>query len=903
MKPSFRAPADRPKLRRKPQEPGQISPDTATGWNGCIQSTVTDPENPDIVYVLDLLNDETAPGTQVVLQPFFSGKPTQNWWYVENYGVSYIQNLGANNLNLALGGPVPGSDGTSFYLVLEQPSGNDLYGMQWTEQSNSSISNEQISNLIDIDGGIPGAGVAVVASLAVDPPLVSQQWAWVPTVTSPPALVNDMQGTSMTEGWDAIVAISAQDVNSIFQTTFANNCSQGETNTISATTNIPDGLEAQLINLVLGQPLIQFSPSNQSQQASLTIPMLGGICVQLVQGSDASGVISIQLITASQNYAITGDVPLSSVQGQVKDQTEVILDIANGQNFSAQLGFGQATQTALGAALQDALVQSSGYTYSLGTIFSGAGGSLAPVSFEIGTQVSGDPDDYGRVLLFVTTTGTPGTTTTLSNTNLIPQGYSSALFISSSKFFSDLLATTINNTLWSVVATDRSCTPEQSDTGASYLTIDADLVSGTLYVPENQPTWMTGRCNGVTSDRWLFGMSLGPMIWQAANNCVQLQAFTTDPQRDMIFVPPNMVCQQLTISFDVAYSATYTPYIDTTTNDIVFDGSSSFSINCISNIPPDEYGFDASDAISQVQNAAQTLFGKATAFTLPDIAAFTLDTLLFPNQSSINLETVYLPGDLVAFGNVASGNIQISPSMPTLAAGQSVSFTAVIPPGDSVQWMAEKGSIDQNGLYTAPSVVNRGSISWVTAQSSKTGQTASAVVALEPDILIVNPIFVLSWAENAVQAFTAAGPGIEGESVTWSISADGGGDPGTIDGSGNYTPPGSATGPMIVTVTAASNGISGTANILLLSIFPCWGGVSPSFVELKSGAKQAFSTQLPFATSGITWSVLPAAGGTIDNDGNYTAPSGISTVEVVCVIATQDSNNWNSVSIVLLKPA
>jgi hypothetical protein len=132
-------------------------------------------------------------------------------------------------------------------------------------------------------------------------------------------------------------------------------------------------------------------------------------------------------------------------------------------------------------------------------------------------------------------------------------------------------------------------------------------------------------------------------------------------------------------------------------------------------------GFNGDAAALAVQNATMAMLGTVASIELPDIPT-ALRNLLFPDKSNIQLEAVYLPGDLVAFGDVSSGNIQISPSTSALSAAASVTFTATVAPGDTVTWSAEKGVINQDGVYIAPAVINQGSIGWVTATSSETGE-------------------------------------------------------------------------------------------------------------------------------------------------------------------------------------
>jgi hypothetical protein len=859
-----------------------------SGFIGCIQSAASDPDNPDTVYVLDLLNDDTAPGTQVVVQPFVSGKPTQQWCYGYSSDQFFIQfqNMAMAPTACSLGvGDAIGNGVDGYYLVLL--ANEDQGNCQWIASDSDllTVVNSVYPNLVvDVDGGIPQPNVPVIAYPMKTPLAANQQWTWANGVTAPPQFVSDMQGTTITEGWDAIVAISAEQVNSIFQNTFALNYFSHQTTSISTSVDIGNGQQAQLVNLILGPPLIQISPANQSQQASLTIPIVGGVCLQLNGESSVDTVFGIQLITSSQNYAITGDVPLSSIQGDVKNQAEVVLDIASGVNFSAQLGLGQLAPTALGKALQKLLAESSGNTYSLGTIFTGSAGNLSPVSFVIGTQVSEDSNDAGRVLLFVTTQeGTPGTTTNLSYTNLVPPGYSAALIVSSTKFFAGLFGNAIETNWEKQSVQDVYAT--SSDFGF------AIMGSPTSENAVSIPQWTTGSCDGGPGNVVLpVSLQWSPN----SNSGVNEISGGGSGYWSVAFIPTQGDCQLATLGLVWNYTPTYTLYIES--NNIQFGGGGALQLTVASNLNLPA-NFDAAQAANQVASTFQNVLENLFEFSIPDISTFAVSNLLFPDQSSVNFETVYLPGDLVAFGNMSSGNIQISPSTSALSAAASVTFTAGVASGDTVTWSAEKGVITQDGVYTAPPVINQGSISWVTATSSETGESASAVVALEPNALIVNPIFALTFPDYGSQTFAASGPNSDGGSANWTVSAGGG----TIDSGGNYTPPSSVGGLTLATVTATTSSGSGTSSILILPQLPFVGGVTPAFVELKSKGTQAFATVEPFSSGNITWSILPATGGTVDSDGNYTAPSKISTLEVVSVVATS-TGSMSAVGVVLLNP-
>jgi uncharacterized protein (DUF1800 family) len=63
--------------------------------------------------------------------------------------------------------------------------------------------------------------------------------------------------------------------------------------------------------------------------------------------------------------------------------------------------------------------------------------------------------------------------------------------------------------------------------------------------------------------------------------------------------------------------------------------------------------------------------------------------------------------------------VTVTPSGSTLQSGQTLQFNAVVSngPNQSVQWSANAGTIDANGLYTAPAAIPLGGVATVTALS------------------------------------------------------------------------------------------------------------------------------------------------------------------------------------------
>src|ERR1700683_1267517 len=141
-------------------------------------------------------------------------------------------------------------------------------------------------------------------------------------------------------------------------------------------------------------------------------------------------------------------------------------------------------------------------------------------------------------------------------------------------------------------------------------------------------------------------------------------------------------------------------------------------------------------------------------------------------------------------------------------------------------------------------------------------------------------------------------------SVTWTASG------GTIDGTGVFTAP---TAPASVTITATSGSNTGTATVSVVAAQTLV--VNPAALTIPAGGLQSF-TATPSA--GVVWSVngtafgdcvAPPVGtatqchGTIDGDGNYTAPLSPPTGGTVTISAAAGANSGTSTVTVLYSSA
>jgi len=235
--------------------------------------------------------------------------------------------------------------------------------------------------------------------------------------------------------------------------------------------------------------------------------------------------------------------------------------------------------------------------------------------------------------------------------------------------------------------------------------------------------------------------------------------------------------------------------------------------------------------------------------------------------------------------------IQVAPSAVTLSVNQTQLFTATVSGTlPSVTWSIspQVGNIDPNsGLYTAPSTLTAAQRVTVTATSTiNAGVTGTATVTLQAQAAItvtVSPS-AASLTAGQTQQFTATAQNST-LGVTWSLNPL----VGSIDATGLYSAPATATGSQKITVTATSvedTTKSATATITLTGTTIT---VNPSTVSLSNGQQQQFSALVQNGSGGVLWSISPQTG-TIDANGLYTAPALITGSVKVTVTATLVSN-------------
>ena len=233
--------------------------------------------------------------------------------------------------------------------------------------------------------------------------------------------------------------------------------------------------------------------------------------------------------------------------------------------------------------------------------------------------------------------------------------------------------------------------------------------------------------------------------------------------------------------------------------------------------------------------------------------------------------------------------VSVNPPGVALTVGQTQQFGATVTgtSNPAVNWSITPnvGNITAGGLYTAPAIITGQQLVTVTATSvSDATKTASATVTLTSTVSIsVSPSTVTLTAGQLSQQFSAIVTGASNPAVNWSIAPS----VGSITAGGLYTAPATISGQVLLNVTATSVADPTKAATATVTLSPTIGiSVNPLSVTLTVSQSQQFgATVTGIDNTEVNWSITPNVG-SITASGLYTAPTEISSQQIVTVTAT-----------------
>jgi hypothetical protein len=200
-------------------------------------------------------------------------------------------------------------------------------------------------------------------------------------------------------------------------------------------------------------------------------------------------------------------------------------------------------------------------------------------------------------------------------------------------------------------------------------------------------------------------------------------------------------------------------------------------------------------------------------------------------------------------------------------------------------------SSDGHAVLPANAKLATGSGSFSVTLNTAGSQTATATDTLSASItgtagITVPPVSVMVSPFNstvflgAMQAFTANVGGTINQTVTWTVQEGAAG--GSITNLGVYTAPNVVGTYHIIATSVADSTKSGTATT---SVPPVAISIFPATITLgASGLRTFFAPVSGASNTAVTWSVEEgAAGGTVDANGNYVAPTTQGTFHLIAI--------------------
>ncbi len=233
--------------------------------------------------------------------------------------------------------------------------------------------------------------------------------------------------------------------------------------------------------------------------------------------------------------------------------------------------------------------------------------------------------------------------------------------------------------------------------------------------------------------------------------------------------------------------------------------------------------------------------------------------------------------------------ITLSPSTATVQAGGTRQFTvaATWTNGGSgvpqITWSATGGTIESNGLFRAGTAAGTYRVVARQRDGGLADTAAVTVTSAAPTLtgIVVTPNNA-TLASGGVQQYTVAGTWTNGGSgapaVNWTATG------GTITTSGRYTA-GSSAGTYRIIARQQGGSFADTVSVTVSAAPATLTAlrISPRNITLQTGLTQQFAVAATWSNGGTTvpgvsWS---ATGGTITNQGAYTAPTTPGTYRVI----------------------
>ncbi|MGF6330654.1 hypothetical protein ABH909_003532 [Pseudomonas sp. BS3782 TE3695] len=597
-------------------------------------------------------------------------------------------------------------------------------------------------------------------------------------------LLGEMQGKSMTSGWDAFTLYDQRKANELLFQLYVErfNTDDGYIQPANMQMDWGDGsYKEHLFSLKLSAPRLSFESSDPSMtaRARLTMDMVGGMIVSTKRNTGGAVFVSkMRKVLPVGGPQLWMDQPVT--KGTVSGLGDVVIDISMADTFKANFVIGDLAQLEVGMRFEEYFnneVKPEQKIFPLGRLAGDLNGALTPKNFEIRVMKS-DPQAVlgdeaygdGAVMMFITLRdGEDGKDFPNANsTYLIPSDeggtkYTGAMLLSSRVLFDRIMRG-----------------PATSDIGNGITFLD--------YTPENgggqDVSWSLRGATGGVEKEFVYDYKVRDDDFDATFRTTLHTRFNIDeggaaltikgegryiefswnknyklPFSRVIYWDTGEGWDRGELDFLSTYSVKFDVVLNKETGVVSFNRNTNSS-RFLLDMRGYDYLHDIGDVTTYLVPQIKEYFHPYVYEPLKELKTPTLDTflvrnLLFPGHNALQLTDAFVPGDLAVFGQVdpLRTTTTVSPMNSTIEAGSTLQFT-LSPMPSNVQWsvkdvdgnIAQPGVISSAGVYTAPSA---GSLAdgfvavMVTAQGTLDGAPvkSSALVSVMHSVIVANPLY------------------------------------------------------------------------------------------------------------------------------------------------------------------
>ncbi|PWB31697.1 hypothetical protein DCO48_15855 [Pseudomonas sp. SDI] len=620
-------------------------------------------------------------------------------------------------------------------------------------------------------------------------------------------LVGELQGRSVTHGWDAITLYDQRKANELLYQHYIERflTHEGVIKPASFTARWGDGsYKEHIYDLRFGAPRLSFESADPAAnaQARLTLDMIGGTIVSTRKhGGLPAAVARILHILPVGGPQVWMTQPLT--KAQLKGTGEVLIDLGNADTFMANFVLGELAQAEVGRRFKayfDSL-EPARKVYSLGRVTGDLNGPLTPSHFEIRTMKA-NPEaavgdlQYGEgaVMLFITLAGGKDGQSYPSHASqyLLPADgngvrFTGALYLSSRVLFGSIVR--------AQAVADIGHGIEFPDyTGGQDKAWRLHASAGGIehaFVYDYKTRAFDFDCRFSTDLNARFGPdSNGPALTLEGLGkqmvCRWSKNYLSPFSRVVNWAWPSVSeWHHGEIRFVCDYQVLLDIGLDQHTGVVTFQRNEQRSrlltrMSCDAGWLP-----DLGDVERAMRAKVQGFFepqlrGVLRNLSVPALDTFLLRNLLFPGHNALQLTEAFVPGDLALFGEIdpLRTSTVLSPTNKVVAAGTQLQFS-ITPRPEQLSWSVRDtrshalldAAISPDGLFRAPSAdrLRDGQASFVvTARGVLQGLPvqSSALVSVIENVIVANPVLECCTPGESRELLAQA---LDGGPLKWQV--------------------------------------------------------------------------------------------------------------------------------------